>query len=313
MAAFPTIRTVGIMSPGEMGHAIGRRLREHGLRVITCLQGRSARTAALAAAAGIDDTGDDATLVHESDVLLAVLVPAEALGLARRIALALRTTGATLLYVDCNAISPQTARQIEQVVTAAGARFADAGIIGGPPAPGRAGPRIYASGIHAAEFTQLREYGLDIRIIDGDAGQASGLKMCYAALTKGLTALATELLVAAELMGLSEPLRAELQSSQPDLLTWIERQAPGMPPKAYRWVGEMEEIAATFGALGLTPKLHQGAAELYRFVAQTPLGVETPEQRRRGQTLDDLIAVLAGELRTPVAGDSAASTGSRSG
>lgn len=313
MSQVATIPTVGIMSPGEMGQAIGRRLRDHGLRVITCLHGRSARTAARAAAAGIEDTGDDATLVQEADVLLAVLVPAEALGLARRIARALQATGATLLYVDCNAISPQTAQQIEQVVTAAGARFADAGIIGSPPAPGRPGPRIYASGTHAPEFAQLREYGLDIRIINGDAGQASGLKMCYAALTKGLTALATELLVAAELMGLSAPLRAELRSSQPDLLAWIERQAPGMPPKAYRWVGEMAEIAATFGALGLTPKLHQGAAELYRFVAQTPLGEETPEQRQRGQTLDDLIGVLASELRSPVAGGSTASAGSRSG
>lgn len=301
MAQMLSIHTVGIMSPGEMGHAIGRRLREHGLRVLTCLRGRSARTAALAAAAGIEDAGDDETLVREADVLLAVLVPAEALGLARRIATALQSTGATLLYVDCNAVAPQTARQIEQVVTAAGARFVDAGIIGGPPAPGSPGPRFYASGAHASEFASLRAYGLDIRVIGDQAGQASGLKMCYAALTKGLTALATELLVAAEALGLSEPLRDELQASQPALLGWIERQAPGMPPKAYRWVGEMEEIAATFGALGLTPRMHEGAAELYRFVARTPLGQETPEARRRGRTLDDLVSILAGELRAPAA------------
>ncbi|MER3485468.1 MAG: hypothetical protein C4345_05325 [Chloroflexota bacterium] len=111
-------------------------------------------------------------------------------------------------------------------------------------------------------------------------------------LTKGLTALAVELFVAAEAMGLSEPLQAELQASQLALLCWIERQAPGMPPKAYRWVGEIEEIAEAFGALGLTPRMHEGAAAFYRFVARTPLGQDTLETRRRGCTLDDLISIL---------------------
>jgi hypothetical protein len=125
--------------------------------------------------------------------------------------------------------------------------------------------------------------------------------MCYAALTKGTTALATELLVAAELMGLDEALRAELTSSQPATLASMERSVPGMPPKAYRWVGEMEEIAATFGALGLTPLIHQGAAELYRLVAESPLGAETPEARSQGQTLDEVVTVLAQGLRRSAA------------
>lgn len=287
------LQTVGIMRPGDMGHAIGRRLGEHGLRVITCLRGRSARSAGLAAAAGIVDVGDDATLVQEADVLLAVLVPAEALRLAERLAAALHGRGADLLYVDCNAVAPGTVQRIGATLTAAGARFVDAGIIGGPPAPGRPSPRFYASGVHAAAFAQLREAGLDVRVIGDEVGQASGLKLCYAALTKGLTALATELLVAGEALGLAEPLRAELQASQPDLLAWAARQAPGMPPKAYRWVGEMEEIAAMFGSLGLTPKLHEGAADFYRFVAVGPLGAETPETRKRGQSLADLVAILA--------------------
>jgi 3-hydroxyisobutyrate dehydrogenase-like beta-hydroxyacid dehydrogenase len=290
------------MSPGDMGHAIGRRLREHGLRVSTCLQGRSARSAGLAAAAGIADAGDDATLVRETDALLAVLPPAEALRLAERMAAALQATGSDLLYVDCNAVAPQTVRQIAAVIAAAGGRFVDAGIIGGPPTSGTPGPRFYASGEHAAAFAQLQEAGLDVRVIGDEVGQASGLKLCYAALTKGLTALATELLVAGEALGLSEPLRAELLASQPALLSWISRQAPGMPPKAYRWIGEMEEIAAMFGALGLTPKVYEGAADLYRFVAASPLGAETPEARQRGQTLEDLVAALEKERRRRDAG-----------
>ncbi len=290
------INTIGIMSPGDMGHAIGRTLRTNGMRVVTCLRGRSPRTVALAAAAGIEDVGDDLTLVREADVLLSVLVPAEAAALAKRIAAAVTATKAELLYVDCNAIAPQTATKIASTISAAGARFVDAGIIGGPPAPGRSGPRFYASGTDAHEFAQLSPVGLDVRLIGTEVGQASGLKMCYAALTKGLTALAVELLVAGEALGLSDALRAELESSQSGILAWIERQAPGMPSKADRWVGEMEEIAATLGAVGLTPKMLQGAADLYRFVGKTPLGAETPEERRQGRTLDDLVTLLAEHL-----------------
>jgi hypothetical protein len=123
--------------------------------------------------------------------------------------------------------------------------------------------------------------------------------MCYAALTKGLTALATELLVAGEAMGLGAPLRHELGESQPALYAWAERALPGMPPKASRWVGEMEEIAATFGHLGLTPRILEGAADLYRQVGETPLGTETPEDRRRGTTAGEVVGILAESLSLP--------------
>jgi len=303
-----TIETVAIVSTGDMGHALGRRLRDHGLRVITSLRGRSARTAALAATAGIENVAEDAQLVAEADVVLAVLAPAAALDLADRVAEAARGNRADLLYVECNAIAPQTVRTIASHLEKAGVRVVDAGIIGGPPRSGGAdeGPRIYASGNNAAEFARLRDYGLDVRVLGSEIGQASGLKMCYAALTKGLSALATELLVAGRAMNLNDALHAELESSQGSLLRWIERALPGMPPKADRWVGEMEEIAATFGAPGLTPLLHQGAADLYRFVTTTPLGDETPEARHLGQTADDVIAVLAGSLASALQDEAAA-------
>lgn len=279
-----------------MGHAVGNVLRHGGLRVLTCLHGRSPRTAALAREAGIEAVPDLSTLVREADVLLSILPPARAVDLAHQVASALQASGASLTYVDCNAVSPRTAREVASVVSAAGVRFVDAGIIGGPPKPGSAGTRFYASGEHAGEFARLRGSGLDVRVIGGDIGQASGLKMCYAALTKGLTALGTELLVAARALGLSEPLRAELTSSQATLLGILERSIPSMPPKAYRWVGEMEEIAATFRDAGLTPKIHEGAADLYRFVEATPLAEETPEARSKGTTLDEVVAMLAGAL-----------------
>jgi hypothetical protein len=125
--------------------------------------------------------------------------------------------------------------------------------------------------------------------------------MCYAALTKGLTALGTELMVTAHQLGLDEPLHAELEHSQQALLSWLTRSIPTMPPKAHRWVGEMEEIAATFSALGLTPRMLEGAADMYRFVAETPLGRETPETRDSSRDAYGVVTALADALETRVA------------
>jgi 3-hydroxyisobutyrate dehydrogenase-like beta-hydroxyacid dehydrogenase len=291
--------TVAILAPGDMGHDVGRVLHEHGVRVVTALAGRSARTAALAAKAGIADLGDDRALVEASDMLLSILPPDRAVALAERIAAAVRATGKTLLYVDCNAVAPATARRIGEIVTAAGARFVDAGIIGAPPRPGAEHPRFYASGADAAAFARLAAHGLDIRVIGAEPGQASALKMCYAAMTKGVTAIQTQAFVAGRALGVEAALREEMLLSQAAMLKRAEAAVPGMPPKAYRWVGEMEEIAATFGATGQSPRLFEGVADLYRFVEATPLGRETPEERSRGQTLDDVVAVLAEALGRP--------------
>jgi 3-hydroxyisobutyrate dehydrogenase-like beta-hydroxyacid dehydrogenase len=292
-----TITGVGLLSPGDMGHSIGAVLRANGLPVLTHLGGRSERTRSLAAQAGIEDTPTLDDLVRRVDVLLCVLVPARAIEVAQEVAAALRRTGAKPLYVDCNAIAPRTVRLAGEAVMAAGGRFADVGIIGPPPR--RPGTRFYASGPGAAELAGLREFGLDVRVIGDEIGQASGLKMCYGALTKGLQALGTELLVAARLMGLDEVLRAEQRESIPDVLGWLERSTPTMPPKAYRWVGEMEEIATTFADLGLTPHILQGAAEMYRLVAGTPIGLESPETRDQSRGLDGVVAALAEALREP--------------
>lgn len=289
--------TVGIISPGDMGSAVGERLASHGVRVVVALDARSERTRALARAAGLEDVGTVERLVSEASHILSILVPAEAASAAERVARALRTTGATPIYADCNAISPATTRRVGEIVEAAGARFVDAGIIGGPPRGG-VQPRIYASGPHAAELAALQVYGLEIPVVGDVVGQASGLKMCYAALTKGLMALGTELLVTARLLGLDDTLRAEMLDSQPALRQWLGA-ITRMPPKAHRWIGEMEEIAATFENAGLTPRILLGAADIYRWVATTPLGAETPETRDQGLGLDDVIAALAETVETP--------------
>ena len=293
------VRTVGLLSPGDMGHSIGNVLRLGGLRVITCLAGRSQRSLELAAEAGIEDAGDDETLVREADLFLSVLPPSQAATLAERMAAAVRKTGTELLYADCNAISPGTAAKVEQLTAGSGIRFVDVGIIGNPPQPGPPKTRFYASGTHAGEFAQLAKHGLDVRVIGDNTGQASGIKMCYASLTKGLTALGTELLTASKALGLEEPLQAELEASQPQLLAWLQQYMPSMPPKAYRWVGEMLEIATTFEEVGLTPRILQGAADMYQLVEGTAMGKEPPEHRTRGRTSAEVTGELAAALKPP--------------
>ena len=285
------IQTIGILSPGDMGAAIGQALASRGLRVVAALDGRSARTRRLAAEAGLEDVGSVVRMVEAADVVLSVLVPAEAVAAAERVAAALGSVGTSPLYADLNAIAPATTRRVGRIIAAAGARYVDGGIIGPPPRD-RA-TRIYVSGEHAPELAPLADGVLEIVVTGDEIGQASGLKMCYAALTKGLTALGTELLVTAHRLGLGEPLRAELEHSQQALLTWLTRSIPAMPPKAHRWVGEMEEIAATFEGVGLTPRTLLGAADMYRWVAGTPLGRETPETREQSRGLDGTVAALA--------------------
>lgn len=291
------ITTVGIMSPGDMGHSVGEMLRQHDLRIVTCLAGRSERTRELAAEAGFEDVPDLETLVRESDMLLSILVPGSALEMAQQTATAIRATGADLLYADCNAVAPRTVRVAAEIIQSAGGRFADAGIIGGPP--GRGENRFYASGPGAEEFAQLNQHGLNVRVLPGEVGQASGLKACYAALTKGLQALGVELLVAARSMGLDEALREEQTGSMGAIRTYFDRSLPQNMHKAGRWVSEMEEIATTFGDLGLTPRLFQGVADIYRFIDPTPVGQETAENRDRSRDLDGVLEILTDALPRP--------------
>ena len=258
-----TIETVGILSPGEMGSGVGAVLHNNGLRVLTCLAGRGPASRDRAAQAGFEDVADLAALVSSCEVILSIVPPAVAGTLADQVAAAVTATGRHVLYVDCNAIAPGTATTIGRTIATSGARFADAGIIGPPPT--RPGNRIFTSGPGSTEFAALTDFGLDIRVLDGDVGQASGLKMCYAAMTKGLQALGAELLIAARLLGVEDTLRSE-QSASDDLATvrrFVERALPAMPPKAYRWIGEMEEIARCFEDLGLPGRLMRGAADVY--------------------------------------------------
>ncbi len=289
------INTVAILSPGDMGHAVGHRLRENELRVLTCLAGRSQRTRDLSEEAGIEDVPSMEELVVLSDAVLSITTSEAAPTLCQEIADAISRTDTELLFAECNAIAPQKTRALEPVITNVGSRYVDASIIGGPPRPNYS-PHIYASGEHAPELEQLRDHGLDIRIIGPDIGQASGLKMTYAASTKGATALFTQLLLAAEQMGLSEHLRAEIQDGP--IYKRMLGAVPSAPSRAQRWISEMQEIEATFEHLGTTPNLFQGVADMYRLMGATPLGEERPETRDADRTLEETVRLLATYVST---------------
>ena len=259
------LQTIAILSPGDMGHGVGSALADHGYTVTTCLAGRSERTRGLAARAGFVDTPSLEELVVSSDLIMSILPPARAVDLAREVAGAMRATGAARPFADCNAVSPRTASEIAAVIGAAGGDFIDAGIIGRSPAAG-AVPRIYTSGPRAALMDEIDGAGVAVRNLGPSIGRASGLKMCYASLTKGTGALRLAMLAAAEALGLYDELRDELGQSQGATLAAVESSIPFVRQNAGRWVGEMEQIAETFDAVGVTPRFHEGAAEIFEVV-----------------------------------------------
>lgn len=264
--------TVGLLAPGEMGHAVAAVLQHRGVRIITNLAGRSEQTAARARKAQIETVADDAALARESDIFLSIAPPGEAASIARRIASAAVPRSKALIYVDCNAVSPATARDLGAIIAPAGFAYVDAGIIGPPPREGESKTRIYASGPEAAAFARLGEFGLDIRLVEGGIGAASAVKMCYAALTKGLMAIASQAFTAARQLGVADPLRAELAASRPWILDEVDKGLPKVPPKAYRWIAEMEEIGKTFAAAGFSYDLFEAVADVYRQVGEMEPG-----------------------------------------
>jgi len=288
------ITNVGVISPGDMGQAIAGRLKESGLNVYAALDGRSERTKTLARAAGLTDCGSIEKLVATCELVLSVINPGEALNVARQVAAAMRKTGRKIAFADLNAVSPQTAREADRMIREAGGMFIDGGIIGPPPRGEKDKPRIYVSGSDAYLFESISHPNLLMRVLSERVGDASGVKMCYAAMTKGTTALAVELLVAARKLGVEQALEKELRESRNDVFEWQMKNIAVMPPKAYRWVPEMQEIAKTFGELGLTRRIFEGATDIYALVAATPLGKESPEQaRKKGRSGLDVTRELA--------------------
>jgi 3-hydroxyisobutyrate dehydrogenase-like beta-hydroxyacid dehydrogenase len=242
------LSTVGLLHPGEMGAAVGAVLRGRGTRVVWASEGRSAETRARAEAAGLEDVGSVAE-VTRCDVVFSICPPHAALDVAR-------SADFGGIYVDANAVSPATATAVGTSV----GEFVDGGLVGPPPRePGTT--RLYLSGTEAERVAELfRGSALEPRVV----ANASAVKMAYAAWTKGTAAMLLTIRELARREGVEEALLAEWDLSQPTLRDRYERALRSADAKGWRWVGEMEEIAASFEADGLPGGFHRAAAEVYR-------------------------------------------------
>jgi 3-hydroxyisobutyrate dehydrogenase-like beta-hydroxyacid dehydrogenase len=280
MSAMTEHMVIGLLNPGEMGAAVGQCLTGCGMEVLWASAGRSAETADRAKAAGLTDAGSVPELAAQASVILSVCPPHAAVDVAWAV------HGFTGVYVDANAIAPGTARQIGELIAAAGGRYVDGGIIGSPPtAPGAA--RLYLSGADASAVRTVLDLfagtALEPRMVAGAATAASAVKMAYAAWTKGSSALLLGARALAQAEGVEDTLLAEWALSQPRLADQLARSARAAVTKGWRWVGEMEEIAHTMADAGLPDGFHQAAAEVYR---------RSPHLAGQASSDDTLTAVL---------------------
>jgi len=278
---------VGIISLGEMGSGIAGSLVSAGRCVVTDFEGRSSATVERARKAGVEDAGGVEGLVSEAGVVVSIVPPAAAREVGHRLAAAVRSTGATPLVVDANAISPARAQELAGELAAAGATFVDGDVIGGPPAAGRPPTRLYLSGDEAGRAASVLgtpELRAVVLTEGGDAA-ASSLKMAYAAWTKGSAALVLTARALARAYGVEDTLLAEWAESQPDAVGRCQ-VATHMSGRGWRFEGEMEEIAAALRSVGLPAGFAEGAAGAYHRLA--PLKGEVSQSVE--QVLDLLLA-----------------------
>jgi len=254
----PAAAVIGLLHPGEMGSAVGQCLARAGHTVLWASGGRGPQTASRARAAGLTDAGTIGELAGRAEVIMSICPPHAALDVARAV------RGFSGRYVDANAISPATARQVATIVVGGGADYTDGGIVGPPPLkPGST--RLYLSGSNAGAIADLFDgTPLDAKIVTGSPWAASSLKMAYAAWTKGSAALLLAIRALADREDVAAALLAEWQLSQPGLEDRSIQAARSAQGKGWRWVAEMQEIAGTMAAAGLPSGFHQAAAEIYR-------------------------------------------------
>ena len=253
---------VGLLHPGAMGVSVGLAAANKA-EVLWASAGRREPTLARASAAGFSDCGDLRSLLDRADLVISVCPPGAALGLARQVA----ESGYRKLFCDANAVSPNTAKAIAEIIEAGGARFVDGGIIG-PPANKPGTTRLYLSGADAPDVARLfagsalEPIGLGER-----PGDASAIKMCYAAYTKGTAALLLAVRSLAKASSVEAALLAEWRRSIPGLEARSNGSISAAAPKAWRWIGEMAEIARAFEEQNLPGGFHHAAEAIFTSIA----------------------------------------------
>jgi 3-hydroxyisobutyrate dehydrogenase-like beta-hydroxyacid dehydrogenase len=284
-----TSETIGLLHPGSMGAGIGDVLHRVGHEVLWLPEGRSPETAKRAERAGLVAVDDLRQLVERSGAIVSVCPPSAAVELALQVAAAGGLDGR--VFVDANAISPETARRVAAIVEGSGASYVDGGIVGNPP--GTSGEtRLYLSGPEAAKVVELfgnpNRPELTVIALGPEPAAASALKMTYGAWTKGTSALILAIRAVARREGVEAQLIDEWRLSQPALEGLSEWSAGLAMTKGWRWVGEMDEIAATFEGSGLPDGFHRAAAEIYRrSPRRTPTGDKDLDV---DQVMSDLLA-----------------------
>ncbi|HEY1915009.1 MAG TPA: DUF1932 domain-containing protein [Streptosporangiaceae bacterium] len=277
---------IGLLHPGEMGAAIGACLTGRGRTVWWASADRGPATVARAEAAGLDDAGSVAEVARRCGVILSVCPPLAALDIARQVAGSGQFHG---VYVDANAISPATSRDVAAIIGAGGGSYVDGGIIGGPPGATPGETRLYVCGPDADLVRDLFPgTSLDARVVDGEIGAASAVKMAYASWTKGSAALLLAARALARAENVEDTLLAEWQLSQPGALDRTTGAARSATAKGWRWIAEMQEIADSMAAVGLPRGLHDSAAEIYR---RAPRDLtDAPGQPLTDAVLDAMLA-----------------------
>ena len=257
---------IAVIAMGEMGSGIAARLVERGARVLTSLAGRSEASIARAKAVGVTVV-DDATLINEAAIFLSIVPPASAAETAERFLPLIRDAAKPPIFIDCNAIAPQTLATIGRPFFSEGLPFADGAIIGVSPRPGYS-PRLYLSGAVTEVADILNAHDLDCQVLSDKIGDASALKMSFAGITKGFQALGTAMALGAARMGAAEHFQMEMQRTLPELYAWLSKMLPSMYAKAYRWDDEMREIATFLEPERGAADMLLGAATLYDHVAE---------------------------------------------
>jgi 3-hydroxyisobutyrate dehydrogenase-like beta-hydroxyacid dehydrogenase len=259
---------VAVMSPGDMGSAIGTRLARHGATVRTSVKGRSQLTRDRAAADGFLLCEGDRELVDGCDFLVSVIPSGQTVAFAERMREPLGSLAKKPVYIECNPVAPDVVKRTGEIVASAGCPYVDAALIGDPPSrTDDRGPRVYVCGDHAERCLPLRGYGLDIRVLDLPAGAASAIKLSYSALTKGLQALGTAVFARAETAGVLEPFRTELAAGQPHIAAILDLFLPRLPAKAVRWVQEMDQLADYMADERGAGPMFEAMARYYEIVA----------------------------------------------
>jgi 3-hydroxyisobutyrate dehydrogenase-like beta-hydroxyacid dehydrogenase len=282
--------TVGIVSPGAMGSAVGAALVRGGAGVVVTLAGRSERTRGLADDAGLTVLASIDEVVAEADVVLSIAPPEAARTIAYDLSRAVGRVDARPLVADLNAIAPVTARALADELGGAGLDLVD-GSISGPP-PWKPGTRVYLSGVRAEEVAALPIEGVERIVVGEEVGSASAVKMSTASVYKGTSALLAQALLAAEQNGVLDHVLADLEAGAPHLVAEVERRLASAAAKSGRYVGEMREIALAQAAAGLTPALFEAMAEVYAGLATGELARSTPEELPAELALHDVLERL---------------------